>query len=157
VRGSQSGGSEIGPEQVANNFFEDLRDALQDRQLADDDRRGEWVERLAGYFAPNERDDQRIALRSSLDSFVAGQGELDTGEHLLVEVRFDRIEKVSHNANRATVRPVNGSIYVLITRTTDTGVITLWEQNEPLQKIIGGQDGTVPAVRIGQTWYLTEG
>jgi hypothetical protein len=157
VRGSQSGGSEIGPEQVANNFFEDLRDALQDRQLSDDDRRGEWVERLASYFAPNERDDQRIALRSSLDSFVTGRDELDPSENLLLEVRYDRIEKISQESNRATVRPVNGSIYVLITRTTATGTVTLYEDNVSLEKIIGGQGGVVPVIRIGQTWYLTEG
>jgi hypothetical protein len=156
VQGDQSGGGLL-PEAVVESFFEDLRSALSDRQLADDDHRGEWVDRLAGYFAPNERDDQRIALRTALDSFVTGLGELDPSEDLTLEVRFDRVEKVSESGNRATVRLVNGSIYVLITRTTDNGVITLYQDDVGLDRIFGSPDGSIPVVRIGRTWYLTEG
>jgi len=127
------------------------------QQLADDDKRGQWVERLASHFAPNERDDQRIALRSSLDSFVAGLGKLEPNESMTIELRFDGVEKVSQSDSRATVRPVNGSIYILITRTTGAGVATLYEDTVALDKIIGSPDGTVPAIRVGRTWYLTEG
>jgi len=151
------GGSDIGPDRVAEDFFDDLKSALKDPQLADDDKRGQWVERLASHFAPNERDDQRIALRSSLDSFVAGLGKLEPNESMTIELRFDGVEKVSQSDSRATVRPVNGSIYILITRTTGAGVATLYEDTVALDKIIGSPDGTVPAIRVGRTWYLTEG
>jgi hypothetical protein len=156
VQGDQSGGGLL-PEAVAQSFFEDLRSALKDPELANDDRRGEWAERLAGYFAPNERDDQRIALRTALDSFVAGLGELDpTSEKLTLEVRFDSVEKVSESGNRATVRLVNGSIYVLITRASDNGVATLYQDDVGLDRIFGSPDGSIPVIRIGRTWYLTE-
>jgi hypothetical protein len=155
VQGDQSGGGLL-PEAVAQSFFEDLRSALQDREITKDDRRGVWVERLAGYFAPNERDDQRIALRTALDSFVTGRGDLEPNETLTLEVRFDNVEKVSESSNRAMVRLVNGSIYVLITRTTDKGVVTLYQDDVGLDRIFGSPDGSIPVIRIGRTWYLTE-
>jgi len=155
--GAPSGGGGSSPEQVARNFFEDLRQALKDDQLTNEKRRDQWVERLANYFAPNERDDQRIALSSALDDFVSGRGRLEPNESLTIDVRFEDVEKVSENGNRALVRPVNGSIYVLITRTTENGVFTLYEDDVPLTKIIGDTNGAVPVIRIGRSWFLTEG
>lgn len=152
----QPGGG-VNPEFVTQSFFEDLGSALKDPQLADDDKRGAWAERLAGYFAPVERDNQRIALGSALDSFASGLGKLEDNESLTLELRFERVEKISETNDRARVRPVNGSIYVLITRSTAAGVVTLYEDNVSLDKIIGGDDGAVPVVRIGRTWYLSEG
>ncbi len=152
-----AGGGGSTPELVARNFFEDLRDALQDQQLSDEDLRDQWVERLANYFAPNERDDQRVALSSALDNFVSGQGKLDQNESLRVEVRFQDVEKVSDDGNRAMVRPINASIYILITRTTANGFVTLYEDDVPLTKIIGDTNGAVPVIRIGRNWFLTEG
>lgn len=157
VESGPGGGSDIGPERVAENFFDDLHSALKDPQLADDDKRGQWVERLAGYFAPSERDDQRIALRAALDGFVAGLDKLEPNENMSIELRLDGVEKVSESDTRATVRPINGSINILITRTTETGVATLYQDNVSLDRIIGNSDGTVPVVRVGRTWYLTEG
>ncbi|MBK9714699.1 MAG: hypothetical protein IPO81_25850 [Kouleothrix sp.] len=152
----QPGGG-VNPESVTQSFFEDLGSALKDPQLADDDKRGAWAERLAGYFAPAERDDQRIALGSALDNFASGLGKLEDNESLTLELRFERVVKISEANDRARVRPVNGSIYVLITRSTTAGVVTLYEDNVSLDKIIGGDDGAVPVVRIGRTWYLSEG
>jgi uncharacterized lipoprotein YajG len=157
VRGEQTAGSDLPPDRVAENFFDDLQRALKDQQLASDDKRGQWAEQLASYFAPSERDNQRIALRSMLDNFVAGLGELESNEQMTIELKFDGVETVSENGNRALVRLVNGSINVLITRTTEAGAVTLYKDDVPLAKIIGGENGTVPVVRIGRAWYLTEG
>jgi hypothetical protein len=150
-----SGGS-VSPEAVAQSFFEDLDTALQDPKLADDQQRGAWVERLAGYFAPNERDDQRIALRAALDSFTAGMDKLEPNEDLTLELKIERLEQIEQTGDRATIRPINGAIYVLITRTTNAGVQNLYEETVPLEKIIGN-NGAVPVLRIGRSWYLTEG
>ncbi|KPV51679.1 hypothetical protein SE17_19840, partial [Kouleothrix aurantiaca] len=85
-------------------------------------------------------------------------GKLANSEELTLDIKFDGIEVVSEEDDHALVRPINGSIYLLITRTTDTGaVINLWEQSNPLNTIIGNPDGAVPVVRIGRTWFLTEG
>jgi hypothetical protein len=150
-----SGGS-ISPEAVAQSFFDDLDKALEDPKLADDQQRGAWVERLAGYFAPNERDDQRIALRTALDSFSTGLGKLEPNEDLKLDLKIERLEQVNQTGDRATIRPINGAIYVLITRTTNAGVQNLYEETVPLEKILGN-DGSVPVLRIGRSWYLTEG
>ena len=90
------GGGSFSPEAVAQSFFDDLRDALRDPKLADDQQRGAWVERLAGYFAPNESDDQRIALRDALDNFVTGMGKLDQGEDLQLELKIERLDQASN-------------------------------------------------------------
>ena len=150
-----SGGS-ISPEAVAQSFFDDLGKALDDPKLADDQQRGAWVERLAGYFAPNERDDQRIALRTALDSFATGKGKLEPNEDLTLDLKIERLEQVNQTDDRATIRPINGAIYVLITRTTSAGTQNLYEETVPLEKIIGN-NGAVPVRRIGRSWYLTEG
>jgi hypothetical protein len=151
-----AGGGSFSPEAVAQSFFDDLGSALDDPKLADDQQRGVWVERLAGYFAPNERDDQRIALRTALDSFTAGLGKLEPNENLNLDLKIERLEQVSQTDDRALIRPVNGSIYVLITRTTSAGTQNLYEETVPLEKIIGN-NGLVPVLRIGRSWYLTEG
>lgn len=156
AQGEQSGGG-LAPDTVAKNFFEDLRAALKDMQLANDDKRSKWVEQLSNYFAPAERDDMRVTLSTALDTFVDGLGKLASNEELTIDIQFDGIETVANDGSRALVRPVNGSIYLLITRTTDTGnVVKIWEQTDPLNKIIGNPDGAVPVIRIGRTWFLTE-
>jgi hypothetical protein len=111
---------------------------------------------LAGYFAPNERDDQRIALRAALDSFITGLDKLEPNEDLRLELKIERLEQIEQTGNRATIRPINGAIYVLITRTTSAGVQNLYEETVPLERIIGN-NGAVPVLRIGRSWYLTEG
>lgn len=157
AQNEQSGGG-LSPESVAKNFFDDLRTAMKDPQLVNEDKRSKWVEQLSGYFAPAERDDMRVALSTALETFVEGLGKLSPDEALTLDIKFEGIETVSDDGSRALVRPINGSIYLLITRTTDTGtVINLWEQNDPLNKIIGNPDGAVPVVKIGRSWFLTEG
>jgi len=156
VAETPAGGGSFSPEAVAQSFFEDLGTALQDPKLADDQQRGDWVERLAGYFAPNERDDQRIALRAALDSFITGLDKLEPNEDLTLELKIERLEQIEQTGNRATIRPINGAIYVLITRTTSAGVQNLYEETVPLERIIGN-NGAVPVLRIGRSWYLTEG
>lgn len=150
--------SELGPEVIAQNFFEDLRTALKDPNIVRDEARGVWVEKLAGYFAPAERDDQRAALRAALSSFANDISELDPNQALTLELRFDGVEKLSDDGTRAMVRPINASIHLLIVRTTETGkVITEYEQQIGLNQIIGRADGAVPMVRVGGRWFLTEG
>jgi hypothetical protein len=157
-----AGGSRFGPESVAENFFKDLRDALKDPALANDAARSKWAEKLANYFAPNERDDQRAAMHAALSSFTDGLKQLDPAQTLTLDLRFTNIEKVSDDGERALVRPVNGannaSIYLLIAHTDDRGVvIPEFEQDIGFEKITGRSDGAVPTIRIGDRWYLTEG
>lgn len=141
----------IPPDVVVKDFLEDLNMALKDPSLANDARRQELVARLADYFAPNEREEQRITIGTSLDRFVHDLADLQANETVLLEVRYDAIETVSMQSDRALVRLVNGSLYLLIDGATT------YEQRVPLGELIGQPDGTLPLVRFGSEWFLTEG
>lgn len=146
------------PESVVVSFFEDLGDALKDPSLGSAERRGYWVDRLAGYFAPNERDDQRLALREALGSFAGDLEQLEADETLTLELRgFERVRKVSEEGERATVQLPEATLYMLITRATESGPVTIYEQPIALSRLIGSAQNTVPLVRVGGRWYLTEG
>jgi hypothetical protein len=157
-----SGGSRISPDIVARQFFEEFGKALSDPGLKDETRRSKLAAQLAEYFAPNERDDQRAALNTALDSFADGLARLDTNQTLTLELRITDVRILSEDGDRALVRPVNGnataSIYLLISHTDDRGVvIPEFEQEVGFDKMIDRPDGAVPAIKIGDRWYLTEG
>jgi hypothetical protein len=156
------GGSRISPDIVARQFFEEFGKALGDPELKDETRRSKLAEQLAAYFAPNERDDQRAALNAALNSFADGLARLDANQTLTLELRITDVRILSEDGNRALVRPVNGtaaaSIYLLIAHTDDRGVvIPEFEQEIGFDKMIDRPDGAVPAIKIGDRWYLTEG
>jgi hypothetical protein len=44
-----------------------------------------------------------------------------------------------------------------ISRITDRGAQPYYEQPISLDRIIGRSDGSVPTIRIGGRWFLTEG
>ncbi len=156
-RAEQTGAGGVNPEAVAQSFFEDLSAALKDPALARDQTRSYWVERLSGYFVPNERDDQREILSDTLASFAAGERQLNPDQTLTLELRFDRVEKIADSGDSALVRPLNADIYLVIAHTTDRGPVTDYDQTIGLDKIIGRPDGAIPVVRIGDRWFLTEG
>jgi hypothetical protein len=156
------GGSRISPDIVARRFFEDFGRALSDPELHDATRRSKLAEQLAEYFVPNERDDQRAALNTALDSYADGLARLDPNQTLTLELRITEVRILSEDGDRALVRPVNGaavaSIYLLIAHTDDRGaVIPEFEQEIGFDRMIGSADGAIPAVKIGDRWYLTEG
>jgi hypothetical protein len=157
ARPAPASGGGITPESVAENFFEDLGAALQDPALQEETARSYWVERLAAYFAPLERDDQRIALRASLTNFAGDRAQLNPDETLTLELSFDRPVKVSDDGERAMVRLPNGTLNMLIVRMTERGPVTIYEQPIGLDRVIGNPDGLVPTIRIGDRWFLTEG
>ncbi|HMP39425.1 MAG TPA: hypothetical protein PKA05_03510 [Roseiflexaceae bacterium] len=153
---SPAGGG-ISPESVAENFFEDLRSALQDPSLSSEVTQSFWVERLASYFAPSERDAQSIALRASLARFARDRERLGEDEILTLELTFDRPVKVADNGQRAMVQIPNGTLHMLIIRMTERGPLTIYEQPIGLDQVIGNPGGLVPTIRISDRWFLTEG
>lgn len=151
-------GGGISPEAVTESFFEDLQRALQDPNLYQEETRSFWAERLAGYFAPAERDVQRIALRRALASFAGGLRQLATDETAIFEFRgLQPVEKVADDGERALVRLPSASISMTLMRTTERGTFVFYEQTIGLSQVIGRPDGTVPVVKIDGRWYLTEG
>ncbi|MFO7169736.1 MAG: hypothetical protein DIU80_017075 [Chloroflexota bacterium] len=154
-------GGGFDPQQVVASFFGDLDDALHDPDLRDATRRSYWVERLASYFAPNERDDQRVILSQALTSFVQDMAQLAEDETLTLELRgFDNVEELPTDpadGQRATVRLPDAEIYMLITRAGPNGPVTIYEDTVGLDQLIGNPGKTVPLVNVGGRWYLTEG
>jgi hypothetical protein len=151
-------GGGISPEAVTESFFEDLQRALQDPNLNLEETRSFWAERLAGYFAPAERDVQRIALRRALASFAGGLRQLAADETAIFEFRgFKPVEKVADDGERALVRLPSASISMTLMRTTERGSFVFYEQTIGLSQVIGRPDGTVPVIKIDGRWYLTEG
>ncbi len=150
-------GGGITPESVVENFFEDLRSALQEPTLVDDTSRSYWVERLTRYFAPEERFAQRIALNASLTRFAADRAKLADDEALSLEMTFDRPIKLSDDGDRAMVQLPNASMLMMIIRNTDRGPVTLYEQPIELRQLIGNSAGLIPTIKLSDRWYLTEG
>ncbi|HWQ14590.1 MAG TPA: hypothetical protein VNL77_17470 [Roseiflexaceae bacterium] len=147
------------PEAVVESFFEDLGDALKDPDLGTRERRAYWVDRLASYFAPTERDDQRLALQEALGNFARDLEGLAPDETLTLELRgFDPVQAtISPDGQRATVRLPEATIYMLITKATESGPATIYEQPIGFDRVISNPEKSVPLVRIGGRWYLTEG
>jgi hypothetical protein len=144
---------DISPQAVMQSFLEELNKAISDPQLADSTIRRRYVDRLASYFAPNERDDQRTALGDALGQLVAGQRQRTSEERrpLTLKLSVERVEKVSGDADRALVRPINARLVVVYL--TDRGP----EEGESiaLEQLIGGAE--IPVVRIGDRWFLSAG
>ncbi|HEU4325822.1 MAG TPA: hypothetical protein VFS21_21970 [Roseiflexaceae bacterium] len=152
--------NEIGssrPDVAVQGFFQELGQALRDRQLPDPDVRERWVERLASYFAPNERDAQRDALDAALSAFASGLAQLTAEQTLTFEINgtndSGNFVIVASDERRALVRVSNVTIHVVIAR---SNIIDM-DQEVPLEKIIDRSDGTVPTLNVGGRWYLTEG
>jgi hypothetical protein len=158
---AQSGGGGLSPESVTRGFFEDLGRALKDDNLANAATREGWVERLAGYFAPNERDAQRIALDQALANFANDRAKLADDEVLTIEFRFDEPRRLpatsDQPSDQALVQIPNAIIFMQISRITERGAIPYYEQPISLDRVIGRADGSVPTIRIGNRWFLTEG
>jgi hypothetical protein len=147
-------GGDVNPEAVAQHFLEDLGKALKDPGLKNEEKREQWVITLANYFVPRERENQRELLEAALGSFVADlETELAADESFTIEIRFDDIVMLpGGNDQRVLTQPVNGHVYLLITR----GDYITHERETPLADIIGRPDGALPTVREGKMWFLTE-
>jgi hypothetical protein len=146
-----AGGSS--PQAVVESFLEDLNQALA-APLATPDVRRAWAERLAGHFAPSERADQRTAMATMLANFATSAASPAVGTRATLEVTWARMELRSLEGDRALVRVVDG---VLVLRFLDADGTVLRERTGGLTDLIGQASGGLPALRVGGSWYLTEG
>ncbi len=148
------GNGAVSPKNAVDGYFQTLNRALKDPNIKNDDVRQKWVDQLAAFFAPNERQDQRMMIGTSLDQFVhEQQTELKPNESVTLEVRYDSLEpKVTDDGSRAVVRAVNGAVHLMI-----VGDTTWTQPTVPLSELTGRSDNTIPVVRVGDHWFLTEG
>ncbi len=145
------------PEAITASFFEDLNQALQDDQISETETQRIWAERLASYFAPSERADQRIVMYRTLQNFAYNLTLLEDGQHLTVEISYSDIELVRQNEDRAEVRLINGEIHLeKIRMTPDDRSETLVDQTRPLAEVLGQTDNIFPVLQVNGRWFMTE-
>ena len=156
---SVSSGGGLTAQGVVEDFFTDLGMALQDPNLAQEDRRSMWVERLSAYFAPNERAEQRVGLNDSLNSFARDRALLGADETLTIEVSLGKQEElqVIEQGDHALVLLPQAQISIQLARITTDGIVPYYEQPIDLGRLTGRADHSIPTIRIGNLWYLTEG
>lgn len=142
------------PEAVVEDFVEDLNEALQDTTLRAPETRQRWADRLASYFAPSERADQRLAMREMLDNFVASSRRPVIGERITFELTHNGMERITSSADEALVRVVDGT---LVVRWLDAEGQVLRERIGGLTDVIGQTSGGLPVLRVDGVWFLTEG
>jgi hypothetical protein len=142
------------PEQVVESFLEDFNAALNDPSLDEPDVRRGWAERLAGYFAPSERIDQRTAMGDMLVGFVASSRQPVVGERMVLELTYSDVEVIDRTDNTALVEITDGAFLL---RWLNAEGEPLRERSGNIMDIIGQTSGGLPVLRVGAQWFLTEG
>ena len=143
------------PEAAVTAFLTDLNLALNEPQLADDvEVRRTWANRLAGHFAPRERADQRIVMAELLNDFVAAAAVPARGERVEMTITFTRAAVLSRTEQTAEVDVIDG---LLVVRWRDGEENVVLERSANLLALIGRNEQGLPAVRVNDRWYLTEG
>jgi hypothetical protein len=142
------------PEQVVESFLEDLNAALNDPSLDEIEVRRGWAERLAGYFAPSERVDQRIAMGEMLAGFVVTSRQPVVGDRMVMELTYSTVGVLSRTDETALVEVVDGAF---ILRWLNAEGDLLRERTGSVMDIIGQTSGGLPVLRVGAQWFLTEG
>ncbi|MFV9504634.1 MAG: hypothetical protein AB4911_08715 [Oscillochloridaceae bacterium umkhey_bin13] len=142
------------PNDVVENFLEDLNQALRDPSLADQGARRAWAERLASHFAPSERSDQRLVMGEMLAGFAASAVNPAVGSRATLELSFSGTEVIRQGEGRALVRVVDG---LLTLNFLDAEGMILRTRTAGLTDVIGQTSGGLPTIQVGRGWFLTEG
>lgn len=142
------------PQGAVESFLAVLNEALADPRLGQAEARRAWSERLASYFAPSERADQRAAMGEMLAAFADSASRPAFGSRVQLEVTYSGIEIISRSGDEALVRVVDG---VFALRWLDDGGEVLRERSGGLTEVIGQASGGLPVLRVGGSWFMTEG
>lgn len=145
------------PQDVVEGFFEDFNQALKEMPGSDSVRRRYWADRLAGYFAPLERVDQRDALGLALYTYAMGSQQLGESERLQFDITYSSLELLQSQEDAAQVRLVEGLLRLRIMRIDGESEIPVRIDERPLGETIGKPDGIIPLVRVNGRWFLSEG
>ncbi len=140
------------PQAVVESFLTSLNEALQADLTAATERRA-WAERLASYFAPSERADQRVVFAQMLADYAASATRPAYGSAIHTELSYSGIELLARDGDRATVRVVDGQ--VLLQWLDDEGEVVR-ERTGALSALLDQTEG-LPVVRVGGSWFMTEG
>lgn len=142
------------PQGAVESFLGVLNEALADPNLGRAEVRRTWSERLASYFAPSERADQRIAMNALLAQYADAASRPAFGSKVELEVTYSVVELISGSGDEALVRVVDG---VLALRWLDENGEVVRERSGALMDLIGQSSGGLPVLRVGGSWFMTEG
>lgn len=142
------------PQGVVESFLTDLNAALADPNLADATARRTWAERLASFFAPSERADQRAAMNAMLAGFADSAARPAYGTRVQLEVSYSRTQLLESSGDEALVGVIDGLVTL---RWLDDAGEVVRERSGSLTDLIGQSSGGLPVLRVGPSWFMTEG
>lgn len=140
------------PQAAVESFLATLNEALQ-ADLADETARRGWAERLASYFAPSERADQRIVFSRMLAAYVQSAARPVYGSTATVQITYTGTEVIERQGDRAVVRVVDGQVTL---QWLDGEGQVVRERTSALTALMGQTEG-FPVLRVGGSWFITEG
>lgn len=144
------------PQAVAANFFEDFNTALEDPAINTPETRRIWAERLAGYFTPVERADQRLAIRQALANFAYQQANVPAGEALTLRITYTAIAVLTVQNEEAMVQLVDGRFVFQRFKLGEGDPQLIREQIEAIGTVLGMGDAGFPVHRVNGRWFMTE-
>ncbi|MCS6881402.1 MAG: hypothetical protein RMK84_10540 [Oscillochloridaceae bacterium] len=140
------------PQAAVESFLATLNEALQ-ADLTDETARRGWAERLASYFAPSERADQRIVFSRMLAAYAQSAVRPVYGSTATVQIAYSGTEVIERQSDRALVRVVDGKVTL---QWLDGEGQVVRERTSALATLMGQTEG-FPVVRVGGSWFITEG
>lgn len=143
----------VTPEAVVESFLEDVNAALTDPLLSEATARNVWANRLASYFAPGERADQRLVMQEMLDGFARANTQPARGVRAEVVITYDRTRVLQIRESTALVDVVNA---IMTVRWLDNDGNVVLERSGALLQLIGREASGLPVIRVDGRWYLTE-
>lgn len=142
------------PQGVVESFLAVLNEALASSELGDATVRRSYAERLASYFAPSERADQRAAMGRMLAAFAETSTRPALGSTVRLEITYSGTELLERSGDEALVGVVDGTITL---RWLDAENQVVRERSGGLTELIGQTSGGLPVLRVGGSWFMTEG
>lgn len=157
------------PEETVASFFAEFNAALSEPSMQEPDVRRAFAERLAGYFAPVERIDQRAVFLHMLSQFAESQQTLEQNEQWVIQITFAQIEVERQDETHARVRLVDAFVQLRRIRHQENYEEVLFEQQKSLAEVlprasnlltqteqVAGENWAFNVLQVNGRWFLTE-
>lgn len=152
VAGSES------PEAAVQGFFLQTNAALRDPALSQPGVRRSWSARLASFFAPSERIEQRQVLGQMLADFATGLETLAPNEEITIEIGYDNVQVVQQDATHASVRLQDATFTYRVVEVAESGFRNvLYSQQRPLHEVLGVEESSgFQVLQVNGRWFITD-
>jgi hypothetical protein len=149
------------PDAALIGFVSIFNEALNDPEIINIEARRTWAERLASFFAPSERVEQRGNLQVMLANFAARIEQIDDNEEVTLEITYEGVivdDTDDTDDTYANVRLLSGNLRFRRVYVAENGYReVLVDQEHPINDVLGQSgDSGFPVLRVGGRWFLTE-